>query len=160
MFEQSFHVAASDVESGSHHSTIGGQTAILITNAKETTMRFVCLGYIDEQAWNRMSKTEQDTLMKDCAAYDEVLRQNGHWVGGGLALQSARTARTLRRAGGQVQVTDGPFAETKEQLGGIGFLEARDMEQAVDLMSKHPGVGFGPFEIRALDPAGCGQPRS
>jgi len=67
---------------------------------------------------------------------------------GGEALQSARNATTLRYKNGKVSITDGPFTETKEQLGGILLLEARDLNQAIQLMSKHPGVRSGPFEIR------------
>ncbi len=111
-------------------------------------MKFVCLGYIEPNKWDGMSKDEQDAMMQECFAYDDVLRRGGHFVGG-EALQSARTAATLRCQNGQVIVTDGPYAETKEQLGGILLLEARDMSHAVELMSKHPGVRLGgPFEIR------------
>jgi hypothetical protein len=67
-------------------------------------------------------------------------------------LQSVRAARTLRWKGGKVLVTDGPFAETREQLGGLLVLEARDMDEAVELMAKHPGVRLGgPFEIRPTE---------
>ena len=75
------------------------------------------------------------------------LRANGHYkVGEGL--QPPKTAKTLRPAHGRVVVTDGPFAETKEHLGGILILEARDMDHAVELISQHPGAQFGPWEIR------------
>jgi len=75
------------------------------------------------------------------------LRKNGHFAGG-EALQSADTASTLRWKNGKVSVTDGPYAETKEQLGGILVLEARDLNHAIQLISQHPGVKAGPFEIR------------
>ncbi len=114
-------------------------------------MRFICLGYFDEKKWDTLSKVEQDAAMEECLAYDDVLRRNGHWVDAGSALQSARTARTLRWSDGKVAVTDGPYAETREVLGGFGVLEARDMEQAVELLSKHPGIRIGPFEIRPAD---------
>ena len=114
-------------------------------------MRFLCLGYMDEKRWDAMSRSEQESLMQECFAYDDVLRQNGHFAGG-EALQSVRTAKTLRWQGSKVLVTDGPFAETKEQLGGLLLLEARDMDHAVALMSKHPGVRLGgPFEIRPVE---------
>jgi hypothetical protein len=116
-------------------------------------MKFMCLGYIEEGKWDRMSKAEQEAMMEECFAYDAVLRKNGHWAGG-EGLQSPRTAKTLRWNGDKVLVTDGPYAETKEQLGGLLVLEARDMHHAVELMSKHPGVRLGgPFEIRAADAA-------
>jgi len=113
-------------------------------------MKFICLGYADEKRWEAMSESERNALMDECIAYDDVLRRNGHFVGGD-ALQSARNARTLRWQKGKVLVTDGPYAETKEQLGGILVLEARDLDHAIQLMSKHPGVKAGPFEIRGTE---------
>lgn len=115
-------------------------------------MKFVCLGYIAENWWDNLSKGAQDAMMEECFAYDDVLRKGGHFAGGG-ALQGAGTAATLRFENGQVTVTDGPYAETKEQIGGILLLEAADMKQAVELMSKHPGVRCGPFEVRPADEA-------
>jgi hypothetical protein len=115
-------------------------------------MKFACLGYIDEKKWNALSKIQREAMVDECFTYDDELVKNGHWVDGGQALQSARTAKTLRLKDGKVLVTDGPYAETKEQLGGLGVLEARDMNHAVELMSKHPGVRLGgPFEIRPID---------
>jgi hypothetical protein len=113
-------------------------------------MKFICLGYYDEKKFNALSQSEQGALMERCFAYDGVLRKNGHWRGG-EALQSASNAATLRSQGGKVSVTDGPYVETKELLGGILFLEAKDLQHAVELMSKHPGLQIGPFEIRAID---------
>ena len=83
-------------------------------------------------------------------AYDDVLRKNGHFVGG-EALQSPRNAATLRWKNGKVLVTDGPYAEAKEQLGGVLILEAKDSNHAIQLMSEHPGVKAGPFEIRPAE---------
>lgn len=116
-------------------------------------MRFLCLGYIDESQWDAVSQGEQQSLMEECFQYDDELRRNGHWADGSGALQSASSAKTLRSKDGHVIVIDGPFAETKEQLGGLLALEARDMDHAVELMSKHPGVRVGPFEIRPIDEA-------
>jgi len=113
-------------------------------------MKYICLGYVDEKKWDAMSQSEQETFMDECFAYDDELRKNGHSVGG-EALQSARNATTLRWRKGKVSITDGPFAETKEQLGGIFVLEARDLNHAIQLMSKHPGVKAGPFEIRPAE---------
>lgn len=113
-------------------------------------MKYICLGYIEEGKWDSMSQSERDAMIEECFAYDDVLRAGGHFVGG-EALQSARNARTLQYRNGKVIVTDGPYAETKEQLGGILLLEARDLKHAVELMSKHPGVTAGPFEIRPAD---------
>jgi hypothetical protein len=113
-------------------------------------MKFVCLGYLDEKNWDAMPEAERNALMDACFAYDDVLRAGGHFAGG-EALQSYRTAATLRHRNGKVSVTDGPYAETKEQLGGILILEATDFKHAIELMSKHPGVQVGPFEIRPAE---------
>ena len=111
-------------------------------------MKYICLGYIKDGKWEGMSEQERNAMMEECFAYDDELRRNGHFAGG-EALQSARNAVTLRWREGDVSVTDGPYAETKEQLGGILILEANDLNHAIQLMSKHPGVRLGgPFEIR------------
>lgn len=110
-------------------------------------MKFICLGYLDESIWDRKTEEEQMQFMNECFDYDDELRRGGH-VLGGEALDSARKAVTLRMKSGSVDVTDGPYAETREVLGGILMLEARDLNHAIALMSKHPGVKAGPFEIR------------
>ena len=112
-------------------------------------MKYFCLGYIEEKKWDTMSESERNAMMDECFAYDDLLRKNGHFAAG-EALQSARNAITLRWQSGKVSTTDGPYAETKEQLGGILVLEATDLNHAVQLMSKHPGVKAGPFEIRPV----------
>ena len=113
-------------------------------------MKYVCLGYYEEKKWETMSESEQKAFIDECFAYDDVLRKNGNFAGG-EALQSARNASTLRWKNGKVTVTDGPYTETKEELGGILVLEARDLNHAIELMSKHPGVKAGPFEIRPAE---------
>ena len=110
-------------------------------------MKYICLGYIEPNKFESMTESERNAMVDGCFAYDDVLRKNGHFVGG-EALQSSDTATTLRWKNGKASVTDGPYAETKEQLGGILLLEARDLNHAIQLMSKHPGVKAGPFEIR------------
>jgi hypothetical protein len=112
-------------------------------------MKYICLGYIEENKWETMSESEREAMLDECFNYDDVLRKSGHFAGG-QALQSPRNATTLRWQGGKVLVTDGPYAETKEQLGGILVLEATDLNHAIQLMSKHPGVKAGPFEIRPV----------
>ena len=97
-----------------------------------------------------MSESEEHAFLDECFAYDDLLRKNGHVVGG-EALRSARNAVTLRWQNGKVSITDGPYVETKEQLGGFGVLEARDLNHAIQLMSKHPGVKAGPCEIRPAE---------
>jgi DNA-directed RNA polymerase specialized sigma24 family protein len=109
------------------------------------TLREVCGLTTDK--WDAMSENERNTFLDECFSYDDVLRKNGHFAGG-EALQSARNAAVLRWRNGKVSVTDGPFTETKEQLGGILILEARDLNHAIQLISRHPGVKAGPFEIR------------
>ena len=117
-------------------------------------MKYICLGYIEPGKFENMTENERNAMVDGCFAYDDVLRRNGHFAGG-EALQPASSAVTLRFRGGKVAVTDGPYAETKEQIGGILILEARDLNHAIQLMSKHPGVQAGPFEIRpAADLAG------
>ena len=114
-------------------------------------MKYVCLGYMEENQWDVMSENERNFFIDECVTYDDLLRKNGHFVGG-EALQSARNATTLRYKSGKVTVTDGPFIETKEQLGGIMILEAADLNQAIELMSKHPSMRMGgSWEIRPAD---------
>ena len=110
-------------------------------------MKFVCLGYIEPGKFENMPEKERNAMVDACFTYDDVLRSNGHFAGG-EALQPPGSAVTLRFKGGKVVVTDGPYAETKEQIGGILILEADDLDHAIQLMSKHPGVRVGPFEIR------------
>ncbi|HEY7097422.1 MAG TPA: YciI family protein [Terriglobales bacterium] len=113
-------------------------------------MKFIVLGYYDDKKWEALSEKEQKTFMEECLAYDDVLRNGGHVVGG-EALEPAQNATTIRFKEGRAMITDGPYAETKEQIGGVIFLEARDRKQAIELMSKHPGLRIGPMAIRAQD---------
>jgi hypothetical protein len=114
-------------------------------------MKFLCLGYIQESKWDSMSKDEQEAMIEECFAYDDELKRNGHFVRG-EALRSSQSAVTLRWRHRKASFTDGPYAETKEQIGGLLVLEATDLNHAIQLMSKHPGVRLGgPFEIRPID---------
>ncbi|WP_010583710.1 YciI family protein [Schlesneria paludicola] len=111
-------------------------------------MKFVCLGFHDEAKFAQMAPEDAQKMMEVCFAYDDELRRGGHFLEG-EALDFAQTAVTVRGRNGVVEATDGPFSETKEVLGGILLLEARDLEHAVSLMSKHPAVKMGNiFEIR------------
>jgi len=114
-------------------------------------MKFVCLGYIAPGKFEGLSEAERNSLVDRCSAYDDELKKHGHFTGG-EALGPPASARTLRPRDGKVVVTDGPYAETKEQIGGLMLFEARDLDHAVELMSKHPGVNGGPttFEIRPV----------
>ncbi len=116
-------------------------------------MKYICLGFMEEGLWERMSENQQKSFVDTCLVYDVELRTKGHMVGG-EALQSSRTATTLRFRNGKLSITDGPFAETKEQLGGIMILEAEDLNQAIQLMSHHPSVTMGgSWEIRPANEA-------
>src|SRR5262245_43710197 len=90
--------------------------------SEEEPMRFLCLGYSDEKNWVAIPKSDLEAIL----AYVDALRREGHHWENGQALQSTRTAKTLRWQGGKVVVTDGPYAETKEQLGGFAVFEADD----------------------------------
>ena len=111
-------------------------------------MKYLCFGYYDKAKFAAMSESERNEMFDTCLAYDDHLRASGHWAGG-EALQGSETALTLSWANGKVITTDGPYTETKEQLGGILVLEARDMNHAVQLMGRHPALTYGnTFEIR------------
>ena len=113
-------------------------------------MKYICLGYYDKSKFDGMTEAERNAMFDACFEYDDHLRAGGHW-GGGEGLQDPKTALTLSLKNGKVTATDGPYAETKEQLGGILILEARDMNQAVQLISQHPSLQFGNiFEIRPV----------
>jgi len=89
-------------------------------------MKYVCLGYIEPNKFETMSETDRNALLDACFIYDDELRKNGRFAGG-EALEGSETATTLRWKNGKVAITDGPYAETKEQIGGILVLEARDL---------------------------------
>ena len=111
-------------------------------------MKYICLGYYEPAKHAGMTEDERNAMFDECFDYDDHLRANGHFAGG-EALQPSETALTMSWKNGKVATTDGPYVETKEQLGGILVLEARDMNHAIQLMSQHPAVKFGTiFEIR------------
>jgi hypothetical protein len=113
-------------------------------------MKYVCLGYYDKAKFEGLSETERNAMFDTCFDYDDHLRASGNW-GGGEALQGPETALTVSWKNGKAATTDGPYAETKEQLGGFLVLEARDMNHAVQLMAQHPAVKYGNvFEIRPV----------
>src|SRR5467141_510952 len=96
-----------------------------------------------------MSESERNTMLDECSSYDDELQKNGHFAAG-EALQPANTAMTVYWKNGKVAVTDGPYAETKEQLAGLLILEARDLNHAIQLISQHPGMKLGTNEIRPV----------
>jgi hypothetical protein len=118
---------------------------------RRRTVKYLCFGYYDKDKFDGMTESERNAMFDACFAYDDHLRANGHWAGG-EALRGPETALTLSWKNGKVATTDGPYAETKEQLGGLLVLEARDMNHAIQLLSQHPALTFGTtWEIR---PAG------
>ena len=118
---------------------------------EEKNLKYICFGYYHKGKFDAMTESDRNAMFDACLEYDDHLRANGHWAGG-EALQSEETALTLRWKNGKVATTDGPYAETKEQLGGILVLEARDMNHAVQLIGQHPSLRYGNlWEIR---PAG------
>jgi hypothetical protein len=113
-------------------------------------MKFICLGYYDKAQFDALPEAERNAMFDACFEYDDHMRANGNF-GTGEALQPPETASTLRWNNGKVSMTDGPFAETKETLGGLGFLEARDMDNAKELIAQHPSLRYGSiWEIRPV----------
>lgn len=112
-------------------------------------MKYICLGYIKPGTVAGMTEDEQHAMFDECFEYNDHLRANGHVVAQ-LPLQPTDTAVTLYWKNGKVATADGPYAETKEQLGGIHILEARDLNHAIQLISQHPGMKCGTMEIRPV----------
>jgi hypothetical protein len=113
-------------------------------------MKYICLAYEEERILNELSKSEWDVLRKETLDYIEELSKSGHLISA-EPLQSARTATTVRMRNGKASLTDGPFAETKEQLGGFFMIHARDLNEALQVASKWPSARFGSIEVRPLD---------
>lgn len=113
-------------------------------------MKYLCLAYEEEEKLNALSRSEWDALREETLAYVDAMRTSGHLM---LthALQSARTAATLRVRNGSLSVTDGPFAETKEQLVGFFLIEARDLNEAIQVASKWPSARLGNIEVRPVE---------
>jgi hypothetical protein len=112
-------------------------------------MKFICLVYNDECYLEALPQDKLDALVGECGAWVEDLRRGGHHVAS-TGLQSVRTATTVRSRNGRISVTDGPFAETKEQLGGFTVVEARDLNEALQLASALPAARFGSVEVRPI----------
>ncbi|MCX4188025.1 YciI family protein [Methylophaga sp. OBS4] len=112
-------------------------------------MKYLALVFYQEKIMNGMSQQQWDNLNQECMACGDKLRDNGHMLGGN-ALQSVDTATTVRVRDGKLTVTDGPFAETKEQLAGYYLLEARDINEAIQLAGNIPPARYGSIEIRPV----------
>ena len=112
-------------------------------------MRYICLGYLEPGKFENMSEKERNTVLDECFSYNDELRKNGHLVAE-EPLQPAASAVTVCLKDGKVAVIDGPYSETKEYLGGIQVLEARDLNHAIQLISESPGIKLncGTIEIR------------
>ena len=118
-------------------------------------MKYLCLAYYDEKKFNALPKAEVDAIVSRCPAFDEALRNSGHLiVQASLALPNASV--TLRPRNGKPSMTDGPFTETKELVGGFFMIEALDLNEAIRVASKHPAANIGEqagwgIEVRPID---------
>ncbi len=112
-------------------------------------MKYLCLIYDDEKKMATMSKADGDAMMGEYFAFTEGVRSSGHYLGGN-ALQPVHTATTVRVRHGKMSTTDGPFAETKEQLGGYYLIEARDLNEALQVAAKIPSSKTGSVEVRPI----------
>jgi hypothetical protein len=110
-------------------------------------MRYLCAVYLEPDALDALSATERTTLDHDSLAYDVALQKSGHYIHAD-ALQPVNTARTVKVRRGKISQTDGPFAETKEILGGFILIEAKDMDEAVEIAAKIPMAKYGSIEVR------------
>jgi hypothetical protein len=112
-------------------------------------MKYLCLIYDEEKKLAGMAKSETDAFMGEYGAYTSSIKGSGHYLGG-EALQPVHTATTIRSRSGKVSTTDGPFAETKEQLGGFYLIEAKDLNDAIQVASRIPSVKTGSIEVRPI----------
>ena len=112
-------------------------------------MKYLCLIYDEEKKVGSMSKSESDAFMGEYYAFTEGIQKSGHYVAG-EALQPIHTATTVRVRNGKLSTTDGPFAETKEQLGGFYLINARDLNDAIQVASKIPSARLGSVEVRPI----------
>ena len=112
-------------------------------------MKYVCLVYLVEKDMNAMTKGESDACSDESLAYDDALRNAGYLVVA-HALQPVEAATTVRVRNGKLSATDGPFAETKEQLGGFILIEARDLNDAIQVAAKIPLARRGSIEVRPI----------
>jgi hypothetical protein len=112
-------------------------------------MKYLCMVIVDEKKLNAMSESELQDLDDESLAFDDTLRKRGHLLAA-QALESVHTATTVRVRSGKVSITDGPFAETNEQIGGFILIEAKDLNEAIQLASKIPAIRLGGIEVRPI----------
>ena len=117
-------------------------------------MQYLLLIYNNETEWNAMPQDQMMAMYGEYFAYTEGIKASGHYIGGN-PLQSIATATTVRVRDGKRSVTDGPFAETKEQLGGYYLVEAKDLDEATELASRIPGAKVGSIEVRPIQQMGA-----
>jgi hypothetical protein len=113
------------------------------------TMKYLCLIFVDEKKLAALSSADAQALNNDSLAYDRYLRQNGHFIAA-QALEFVKSATTVRRQGGKVSVTDGPFTETNEQVGGFILVDAKDRNEAIQIASQIPVLRYGRVEVRPV----------
>ena len=112
-------------------------------------MKYLCLIYDAENKVYSLPKNEMQRLMEDYMTFTRGLRESGHYLGGN-DLEPVKAATTVRVRNGKVSTTDGPFAETKEQLGGYYLIEARDLNEAIQVASRIPSAKLGCIEVRPV----------
>jgi hypothetical protein len=115
----------------------------------EDTMKYLCLIYENEKNWESLPPAESEAVMNEYYAFTDTISRNGQLVAG-EALQPTQTATTVKVRNGKVSTTDGPFAETKEQLGGFYLIEAKDLNEAIQVAAKIPSARFGSVEVRPV----------
>jgi hypothetical protein len=112
-------------------------------------MKYLCLIFTEERKLEALSKSEWEALVREHLDFDETLRQSGHFIVA-EALQAVQTATIVRVRNGRMSTTDGPFAETKEQLTGFFLIEARDRNDAIQVAGKIPSARLGSVEVRPI----------
>jgi hypothetical protein len=112
-------------------------------------MKYLCLIYGEEAGWTTRSNQEREQMTAEYMAYTDDIRRSNHYVAG-EALMPIATASTVRVRNGKLQTTDGPFAETKEQLGGFYLIEATDLNDAIQVAGRIPGAKWGSIEVRPI----------
>ena len=112
-------------------------------------MKYLCLIYDEEKKLEQMPKSEGEAFMGEYFGFTEGIKKSGHYLGGN-ALQPVQTATTVRVRNGKVSTTDGPFAETQEQLGGYYLIEAKDLNDALQVAAKIPSARIGTIEVRPI----------
>ncbi len=116
-------------------------------------MQYLLLIYDRERDWAALSEAEKGAIIKDYHAFTSSIRESGHYLGGN-PLQPVATATTVQVRGGKTITTDGPFAETREQLGGYYLVDAKDLDDAIGVAARIPGARMGSIEVRPIQSLG------